>query len=481
MASLRIPQRYRKVKLVNNEFEQDDELKAFIGSIVGPDAAEDVLRQMQDRGLDIRAMLGEGGKLPDPAAVQAAMSQVRQVMQSGGDNPVNEVIAHDVARQTAVQGGDPSITGAQSETVRNAFRNAELWLDVATDFVPARIAPKAWSRAEWVEETLPTWNKLIAPVAAALSEATAQLFGDRGDESSTDDAEFSGGLPAEALARLGFAGMTPKQILKRLGSTSFGMQVGHAAGKLSREVFGTMDLGIPLVASGQTALLPENVSAYAKDLEIPEEEVRAYLAVREAAVARLFASVSWLRPHLEALIERYARQTEINHDQLEEQMRGVDPTSQQQLASAMTGGIFASRSTPEQKATLLELETVLALIEGWVDEVTTAATIIHLPSTMALREMLRRRRGAGGPAEQAFASLVGLELRPRRSRDAAKLFTHVYTAGGIEARDGVWAHPEQLPTSADLDDPSGYLARQLAAAENESDLDIALAKILAEG
>src|SRR5690606_16716542 len=73
-----------------------------------------------------------------------------------------------------------------------------------------------------------------------------------------------------------------------------------------------------------------------------------------------------------------------------------------------------------------------------------------------LQEAVRRRRAAGGPAEQTFANLVGLELRPRRLRDASTLWGSLRTRQGIEARDGVWMHPDLLPTAADLDDPLGF-------------------------
>jgi putative hydrolase len=301
---------------------------------------------------------------------------------------------------------------------------------------------------------------------------------DAGAGDTLDDDGGFGGLGADTLSRLGLGGLNPSQLLKRLGATAYGMQIGQAAGVLSREVFGITDLGFPLVTSPNKALVPANVVTYAKDLEIPADQLTTYLAVREAATARLFAAKPWLRAHLESLIEQYARQIEIDLRQLEEQMHGVDPSNQAQLGKAMTGGLFSPAVTPEQQATLLRLETALALIEGWVEEVTTAATIAHLPSSMALREMLRRRRGAGGPAEQAFASLVGLELLPRRSRDAAKLFSHVYTAGGVEGRDAVFDHPDLLPTAADLDDPAGYLARRISRDEATSDLDAALAEIL---
>jgi hypothetical protein len=73
--------------------------------------------------------------------------------------------------------------------------------------------------------------------------------------------------------------------------------------------------------------------------------------------------------------------------------------------------------------------------------------------------MMRRRRAEGGPAEQTFATLVGLELRPRRLRDAAALWGAVRHQHGIDARDALWEHPDLLPSAADLDDPIGFADR----------------------
>ena len=61
--------------------------------------------------------------------------------------------------------------------------------------------------------------------------------------------------------------------------------------------------------------------------------------------------------------------------------------------------------------------------------------------------MLRRRRATGGPAEQTFATLVGLELRPRKMREATVLWEQLTEAVGMDARDAVWAHPDLLPTT----------------------------------
>ena len=93
--------------------------------------------------------------------------------------------------------------------------------------------------------------------------------------------------------------------------------------------------------------------------------------------------------------------------------------------------------------------------------------------------MLRRRRASGGPAEQTFATLVGLELRPRKMREAAALWEKLTEAVGADARDGVWAHPDLLPDSADLDEPASFIDRVIGG--DTSDLDSAIEAALTEG
>ena len=120
---------------------------------------------------------------------------------------------------------------------------------------------------------------------------------------------------------------------------------------------------------------------------------------------------------------------------------------------------FEPQTTPEQQAALDRLETILALIEGWVEHAVTSALADRIPATAALTETMRRRRVTGGPAEQTFGSLIGLNLRPRKLREAAELWRSLGEAAGLEARDGVWAHPDLLPDAEDLDSPAGFLDR----------------------
>ncbi len=100
-----------------------------------------------------------------------------------------------------------------------------------------------------------------------------------------------------------------------------------------------------------------------------------------------------------------------------------------------------------------------------VETVVTAALGERLPGVAAMSETLRRRRATGGPAEQTFATLVGLELRPRKVREAAGLWQKLTAEAGMDVRDGVWSHPDLMPDSSDLDAPDGFVARVLGAGE----------------
>ncbi len=412
--------------------------------------------------------LGPGGIDPaelmaklqgDPAAMAQVMGQVQKMMASAGDGPVNMTLAHDLARQRAVTGGDPSPGEKADRDVAEALRLADLWLGPVTDFASPTARTRAWSRSQWVEATMPTWQRLVEPVASSVADAVASAMAEQAPE------EMRGML----------AGVAP--MMRSLGGSVFGMQLGQAIGGLAREVVSTSDVGLPLTDGSVLALVVANVEEFAQASSVPVDEVRLFLALREDAHARLFAHVPWLRSHLVGAVEQYARGIVIDTSRIEEAVSRVDPSDPAALQEALRSGMFEPERTPTQVSALDRLETSLALVEGWVDEVTAAAASA-LPHADALRESVRRRRATGGPAEAALTSLVGLQLRPRRLRDAARLFSVLASEGGSAARDGVWSHPDLLPTSEDLDAPEGYSQRRGAAAEASADVDAELAAML---
>jgi putative hydrolase len=443
-----------------------EQWRRMLESVLGPEGAEEAMRALEASGADPAEWAKASGFAQNPQALAAAMQQMQRILSSDDGGESDWRFAHDVARQVAHTGGDPAVTAAQAAKVRSVLTVADLWLDAATDLPPAGTQRVAASRAEWVERTLPTWRAVADPIGVSVSEALAGVLHD----------QLGGELPEELGALPG--GMDLPRLITKLGRLGFAMQVGQGAGTLSREVFGGTDTGLPLLRGSELLLVPANVEAFAEGLDAETDEVWHFLAVREAAHARLFAHVPWLRAHLLGAVEAYARGVEIDAEQMEEAVRSIDPTDVEQLRNALGQGIFSPQRTPDQERALVRLETALALVEGWVEEVTATAVAPHLPHAVPLREMLRRRRAAGGPAEDTFRQLVGLELRPRRARDAARLWALIARDRGITGRDELWSQLDLFPTTEDLEHPELFGDRRADEDDVTADLDAALEAIL---
>ncbi|MGY5882815.1 zinc-dependent metalloprotease [Modestobacter lacusdianchii] len=402
-------------------------LGALFGAVGGPGGA----------GGDPSDLLG---KMPLFAELQKLMSW------SGG--PVNWDLARQGAISALAPGHQPTSAGEQAATAE-ALRLADLWLDQVTELPSGIDRGLAWSRVEWVEQTLPAWAALIDPLAERVVAA------------------MTGALPAEAAAIAGpLAG-----IMGQMGGVMFGAQVGQALARLADEVATSTDVGLPLGPKGAGVLVPQNVAAFGEGLDRPEDEVRLFLALREAAHQRLFAHVPWLRQQLTDAVHAYARGIHVDREAIERGLQdamsgmegGVDPSDPESIQRLLGSGVLEPEETPEQQMALRRLETLLALVEGWVDSIVAAAAAERLPGHSALAETMRRRRASGGPAEQTFATLVGLQLRPRRLRDASTVWGAMTQQHGATERDRLWSHPDLLPTSDDLDEPMDFVARQGAA------------------
>ena len=406
-------------------------------------------------------------------SLQQAMNQFTAHMNSFGDGSsggLNWDFTKDIARKvTAAAGADPSPTAADRQAISDAVGLADLWLDRSTAFEQVAAQPAAWSRAEWIENTFTVWRDLVSPVASSLAGSIGGLM-------RAQSEEMAGMQPLmEPMMRAASAGM-------------LSAQTGQALGNLAAEVVSVSDISVPLTAKPVVALLPANVAKFADGLEQSESDVRLYLALREAARQRLFASVGWLGPQLLALVEHYARGITIDAHAIEEAMESqlsgeLTPDAIEQIGESVAGKLFQPVRTPEQEEILQRLETLVALVEGWVDDVVSDTTSAYMPQAAALLETLRRRRAIGGPMENALKLLLNLELRPRRVRDAANLWAAVRASKGFEARDAVWAHPDLVPTASDLDDPLGFAergGRPLAAPDTPDDMDAELRKLLDE-
>lgn len=413
----------------------------------------------------------------DPAVVSAMAQQVKAMFAPGPvTKGVDVASATDVARQiVAAEGGDAAMGSSEHALAEQATRIAGLWLDQATSLEAPSLTGAALSRAEWVEATLPTWADLVDPVAEGLSAAIRDSIGTQMQRMGDSGADLAAlGLPPGMNLDAISNQMAP--MVQRMSSSLITAQLAQAVGALAGETVTGTEVGIPIV-QGRVALLPANIALFADGLGVDLDEVWLHLALREAARMRLFTAVPWLGPQILATVQEYSRGMAIDTDAIDAAVSQINPSDPEALQEALTGSFFQPQPSAIQQAALTRLETWLALIEGWVDHVAARASADHLPNTAAMAETIRRRRATGGPAEKTFAGLVGLELRPRRLRDAANLWAALEDAHGASARDAAWDHPDVAPRAEDLDDPLGYVERFGGESEG-TDLDAELDALL---
>ena len=409
---------------------------------------------------------GDSEDSNEPVDFAAMMEQMQQQIQeqfsklgingpgfTGSTEPLPKNIVRDTAKKfTTAQGSSPIGANDVSE-IEQAFSIAELWLNEATFFPQSpNTGNPALARTDWVDTTLAGWQTTVEPLAIGLSAAIGELLNQaslgEGDITSDEQPQIPVGMISALL----------NSFIGSLIATQLGQAIGGLAGKVT----GAHDVGLPLVESAYPTLVPQNIKEWATDLDIPMDEVRIFHALREAAVARLFAHNPWLVAYIRTAITDYGKGINIDMDAIQEQAQrafesgnGFDPSNPESFTIALNDGIFTPQESPAQRAALTKLETVLALIDGWSEEVVALAAGDRLPNIASLQETLRRRRATSAPTQQLFSSMLGLQVSPRLAREATVFWKQVRELKDVESRDRIWSGI--LPTAEDLLTPESFM------------------------
>ena len=433
---------------------------------MNPDDFEAFMRQfLNGNGRIDPEQLAEAAGLPkDPAAMAAMLEQIKRAMsslQAQGENAgVNWELATTQAKAIA-HSGSIAISDSARKSIQDAVAIGSLWLNESTAIPELVGEPKLLSRELWVADAMPLFQALSEPVANRMSEALSE--------------NLTANAPEEMQEILGNA----SGVMKSAGGALFAMQLGQALGKLSHEVLTGGDIGLPLFKDQRAAFVAQNLESFVKGLEIERDQAYIYLVIREMAHVRLFKHSKWLRDAIVSQIAKYASEISIDNSRITEIAEDFDPEHPDELRVALESGAFIADRTDDQSAALAAIETLLALIEGWVDVVTEEATR-RMPRAAAVAEAVRRRRATGGPAELTFGALVGLELRPRRLREAAAMWREIGAAVGIEKRDALWDHPDVVPTGMDIENPAALISKLREGGQLPDAFDQALRDLLDE-
>jgi len=410
----------------------------------------EIFQQFSSMGLNLQGLMSALSGQKSPASLSREMIR-------------------DISKKFLSAHGELPLSIADLTATQEAMNIADLWLNEATVFPPLPMSDNcALSRRDWIDSTLNGWEEIARPLVEGMSDAMAGMLKDNLGENGISLDQL--GMDQLGMNQFGM-NLSGAQIPQSLLATIMGTfmsslistQLGQTIGNLSTTVTGANDVALPLSKEIRPALIPQNAANWGSGLGIDEGEVRIYLALRELAAARLFVSAPWLREYIKNAIASYGKGIRVDITAITEQAQEamssgeLDPANPESLTLALSGGMFTPEETPTQKAALENLETVLALIDGWIDSVVTLAAKNRLPSLVQLRETQQRRRATKSPTQELFATLVGLEVSPRRTREAIAFWEKIVELKDVKSRDEIWDESFLLPRADQLGDAEAFL------------------------
>ena len=412
---------------------------------------EALLKQFSEMGIDSGALAGAKSFLESMGGAKTGSAQ----------NLITVAALRDIAKKIITAKGDLPVGTADQQRFNQSLEIANTWLDTEILFPSiATSTQSAWAKREWLDESVAGWQELIEPLAVGMADALANVIS---SSTSSLPIEFTGETNQTPEQQDAMKAMLAR-LLRGFMGTLIATQLGQGIGLLANSITGANDVAIPLLkADSGSHLIPQNVNEWADGLGIDLEQVTIYLSLREAAAARLFANTTWLNSYLKDVIISYGKGITIDVDsitrQAEQAMSSgeIDINNPESINLALNAGLFTPQQTPAQELALTKLEMALALIEGWIDHVISEVAGDRIPAFNALIENSRRRRATNSPMQQLFANLLGVEVSPRKMREASAFWSEVKIIKGSDGRDKCWDDPAFLPMPDDLSDVKAFL------------------------
>jgi len=350
-------------------------------------------------------------------------------------------------------------TGGESEpnvdpTVRMEYealaRVAELHVADQTGLPPSRTGPvrvEPVTRAVWAARRVDALAPLLGRVSGSL----------RSDPNSPDQSGL-GEDPSTAWLSGLMDAMAP--LLSNLTT-------GTMVGRLAARSLGTYDLPIPsnpmAPGSDQLMLIVPNIEAFAADWSIPAADLRLWVCLHEVTHHTVL-TIPHVGDSLTNLLTNHAGAFRNDPSELEEQLGGIDPLAgpdaiaqlQQMLDPEMVLGAVRS---PAQEALIPRIESLVAVIIGYVDHVMDEIGGRLIATYPMVTEALRRRRLEASSADRFVERILGLNLTQAQVDRGSAFVAGVVERAGPDAPNRLWSDETHIPTPSEVDAPGLWLAR----------------------
>ena len=262
-----------------------------------------------------------------------------------------------------------------------------------------------------------------------------------------------------------------------LSGTLTGAQLGAVLAFLSSKVLGQYDPfaaqtpGGP--AGGRLLLVAPNIITLERELNVDPADFRLWVCLHEQTHRVQFAAAPWLRGHMVEQIGLLTNGLMDKAQTLSERLGQAAKT----LASAEGREALTERKDndggapkrpldfmsllqdPEDKARMSHLTAVMSLLEGHANVVMDAVDAGIVPSVKTIRQRFNARGKSHGWLERFFRQIMGLDAKMRQYKDGSEFVRFVVDRAGMDGFNRVWEGPDNLPTEAEIHNPSLWMTR----------------------
>ena len=285
------------------------------------------------------------------------------------------------------------------------------------------------SRAEWAGVNLDTLALVLDPVAGRLNERL----------------EFAG--PLAGALRLG-------------ASATLATEAGLVMGYLSSRVLGQYELSL---LGGDTdprlLFVGPNLAGAVRDMDVDADSFGRWICAHELTHVFQFQGVPWLREHMSGLLREYVETLEVRIQKGAAGGLPSLPDPARLVEAFREGGLAALVQSPEQRALMDRVQAAMSVIEGYSEHVMDVLAAELIPDHESLRAAMDRRRRSRSAPQRIIERLLGFDVKLRQYEQGKRWADEVAARAGIEGLNRVWASPEALPTTDELQQPGTWLKR----------------------
>jgi coenzyme F420 biosynthesis associated uncharacterized protein len=388
----------------------------------------------------------------DPVEIGMALSSIplfrelqRLLMSQSG--PVNWEIAGQISTAVAQMRGSGDRPGPEERAeFEEACRLAEMQVAQLTGLEsPGSITKvEIVDRVEWARANLEAIRPFMERLSAGLGGALSGGLGDLGGLGGMSGSEEEGSAVPMSAA------------LGMLGPLIFGLEVGFLMGFLSRRVLGQYDLCLPRGDPSRLYFVYPNIAEAQASLEIDRRQFRMWLALHEVTHQLEFSAIPWVRTHFTELVERFIDAAEIDSGEAMTRLQSLGDPEQLSHLMSHPEELLPMLITAPQQEVARQIETLMALLEGYTEWVMEQVGSEMLPEFSKIREGLNRRKAERSSVERLLEGLLGIDLKPAQYRQGERF---VRAVAGADQLSKLWESPATLPTPDELGEPAKWLSR----------------------